>query len=128
MFWIFFPTLSAPLSAQVVKRLWSYIRENNLQDPKNKQNIICDESLQALFRVDKINMFQMNKALSQHIWPLNVEDGIFLNKLWHTFILVSHRKEIFVYTIDMHHVTLIAFLKIWEGSSHIPASLQFWEW
>ncbi|XP_024021294.1 DNA ligase 1 isoform X2 [Morus notabilis] len=59
---------------EVVKKLWSYIRENDLQDPKNKRNIICDESLQALFRVNTINMFQMNKALSKHIWPLSTED------------------------------------------------------
>ncbi|TXG64391.1 hypothetical protein EZV62_011385 [Acer yangbiense] len=59
---------------QVVKRLWIYIRENNLQDPKNKRNIICDESLHALFRVNSINMFKMNKALSRHIWPLDEED------------------------------------------------------
>ncbi|BBH09519.1 SWIB complex BAF60b domain-containing protein [Prunus dulcis] len=57
----------------VVKKLWSYIRENNLQDPNNKREIICDESLRALFDVDSINMFQMNKALSKHILPLNGE-------------------------------------------------------
>ncbi|KAJ9152935.1 hypothetical protein P3X46_026439 [Hevea brasiliensis] len=60
---------------EVVKKLWAYIREKDLQDPKNKRNIICDESLRALFRVDSINMFQMNKALSKHIWPLNEEDA-----------------------------------------------------
>ncbi|GMN37545.1 hypothetical protein TIFTF001_006897 [Ficus carica] len=61
---------------EVVKKLWSYIKENSLQDPKNKQNIICDESLRALFHVDRINMFQMNKALAKHIWPLNVDNAV----------------------------------------------------
>ncbi|XP_025013609.1 ABC transporter F family member 4 isoform X2 [Ricinus communis] len=60
---------------EVVKKLWIYIRENNLQDPKNKRNILCDESLRTLFRVDCINMFQMNKVLSKHIWPLDEEDA-----------------------------------------------------
>lgn len=68
--------LSSSCFVQVVKRLWNHIRENNLQDPKNKRNIICDESLYALFCVDSIDMFQMNKALSKHIWPLNDEAGI----------------------------------------------------
>ncbi|XP_024454194.1 protein TRI1 isoform X3 [Populus trichocarpa] len=60
----------------VVKKLWAYIREKNLQDPKNKRNIICDESLRALFDVDSIDMFQMNKALSKHIWAVCEEDVV----------------------------------------------------
>ncbi|KAG7011165.1 UAF30 [Cucurbita argyrosperma subsp. argyrosperma] len=59
---------------EVVKQLWNHIRGNNLQDPSNRRNILCDESLKALFRVDSINMFQMNKALSKHIWPLESND------------------------------------------------------
>ncbi|KAG6773993.1 hypothetical protein POTOM_021342 [Populus tomentosa] len=57
------------------RQLWTYIREKNLQDPGDRRNINCDEPLQALFGVDSINMFQMNKALSRHIWPLDSEDG-----------------------------------------------------
>ncbi|XP_028779389.1 upstream activation factor subunit spp27 isoform X1 [Neltuma alba] len=61
---------------EVVKQLWAYIREKNLQDANNRRNIICDEPLRALFGVDSINMFQMNKALSKHIWPLDSDDVI----------------------------------------------------
>ncbi|KAM0055341.1 putative transcription regulator SWI/SNF-BAF60b family [Helianthus debilis subsp. tardiflorus] len=59
---------------EVVKQLWSYIREHDLQDPANRRNIRCDGLLQELFGVDTIDMFQMNKALAKHIWPLN-SDG-----------------------------------------------------
>ncbi|KAJ6766186.1 SWI/SNF-RELATED MATRIX-ASSOCIATED ACTIN-DEPENDENT REGULATOR OF CHROMATIN SUBFAMILY D [Salix purpurea] len=59
---------------EVVKKLWAYIREKNLQDPKNRKNIKCDEALRAVFCVNLIDMFQMNKALSKHIWPLTGED------------------------------------------------------
>ncbi|PKI39284.1 hypothetical protein CRG98_040340 [Punica granatum] len=65
------PTLAR---TEVVKKTWSYIREKNLQDPKDKRKIICDEVLRGLFRVNSINMFQMNKALARHIMPLNPED------------------------------------------------------
>ncbi|KAK7309231.1 hypothetical protein RJT34_05791 [Clitoria ternatea] len=61
---------------EVVKQLWAYIREKNLQDANNRRNIICDESLRALFGVDSINMFQMNKALAKHIWPLDSDDVV----------------------------------------------------
>lgn len=57
--------------------MWAYIREHDLQDPKNRRNILCDDSLHSLFRVKTIDMFQMNKALAKHIWPLNDGDGIF---------------------------------------------------
>ncbi|XP_071725050.1 upstream activation factor subunit UAF30-like [Rutidosis leptorrhynchoides] len=56
---------------EVVKQLWVHIREKNLQDPSNKKNILCDEQLRSLFDVDSIDMFQMNKALTKHILPLD---------------------------------------------------------
>ncbi|KAK7367504.1 hypothetical protein VNO80_09516 [Phaseolus coccineus] len=61
---------------EVVKQLWVYIKEKNLQDPNNGRNIICDEQLRALFNVNSINMFQMNKVLSKHIWPLDSDDVV----------------------------------------------------
>ncbi|XP_052725578.1 upstream activation factor subunit spp27 isoform X5 [Vigna angularis] len=59
---------------EVVKQIWAYIRERNLQDPNNRRNIICDDRMRALFNVNSINMFQMNKVLSKHIWPLDSDD------------------------------------------------------
>ncbi|KAH7926988.1 SWIB-domain-containing protein [Leucogyrophana mollusca] len=69
--------LSEPLSVviqvnklsrpQVVKRLWEYIRGHDLQNPKNKREIICDDALRAVFAVDKIDMFKMNKVLGEHL-------------------------------------------------------------
>ncbi|XP_027912671.1 upstream activation factor subunit spp27-like isoform X1 [Vigna unguiculata] len=61
---------------EVVKQIWAYIREKNLQDPNNRRNIICDDRMRALFNVNSINMFQMNKALSKHIWPLDSDDVV----------------------------------------------------
>ncbi|KAG2534996.1 upstream activation factor subunit spp27-like [Panicum virgatum] len=58
---------------EVVKKLWAYIREHNLQDQKNKRKILPDEKLKKIFNVNSIDMFQMNKALTKHIWPLNSE-------------------------------------------------------
>ncbi|KAK0484329.1 hypothetical protein EDD18DRAFT_707755 [Armillaria luteobubalina] len=69
--------LSVPLAAlldvdklsrpQVVKQLWVYIKGNALQNPSNKREILCDEKLRAVFSVDKIDMFKMNKVLGQHL-------------------------------------------------------------
>ena len=53
---------------QTVKRIWAYIREHDLQDPKDKRMIICDDSMRAIFRIDKIHMFTMNKILNQNLY------------------------------------------------------------
>lgn len=50
---------------QTVKKLWDYIRRNNLQNPDNRKEIICDDKFRALFNVDKIDMFAMNKQLGR---------------------------------------------------------------
>jgi upstream activation factor subunit UAF30 len=50
---------------QVVKQLWVYIKDRELQNPDNKREILCDPSLKAVFGVEKINMFKMNKVLGQ---------------------------------------------------------------
>lgn len=69
---------------QVVKKLWAYIRENNLQDQNNRRKILPDERLKKIFNVNSIDMFQMNKALTKHIWPLNSEgtDSLYTNSVY----------------------------------------------
>jgi upstream activation factor subunit UAF30 len=55
---------------QVVKEVWDYIKLNNLQNPEDKREIICDEKMQEVFG-KKISMFQMNKVLSNHLYKDN---------------------------------------------------------
>ncbi|KAG7191701.1 uncharacterized protein KQ657_002837 [Scheffersomyces spartinae] len=54
---------------QVVKLMWKYIKESELQDPTDKRKIICDEKLRALFKKPSVGAFEMNKILSKHIFP-----------------------------------------------------------
>jgi len=57
------PVLTRP---QTVKKLWEHIKANNLQNPLDKRQIICDSKLKAVFHVDRVNMFTMNKILGEH--------------------------------------------------------------
>ena len=53
---------------EVTKKLWAYIKKNNLQDVKNKRNINPDEKLQKIFGGKKaINMFEMTKLVNKHL-------------------------------------------------------------
>ncbi|CBK20576.2 uncharacterized protein [Blastocystis hominis] len=54
---------------QLVKVFWSYFKEKNLQDPQNKQMILCDEPLRALFGEERIRAFALMKYLNKHIIP-----------------------------------------------------------
>lgn len=60
---------SSPLPrTEVVKKLWVYIKKNNLQDAKNKRNINADEKLKTVFGGKKtVNMFEMTKLISAHL-------------------------------------------------------------
>ena len=54
--------------AEVVKKLWVYIKEKNLQDPKKKRNIIADENLKKVFGGKAVvDMFEMTKLVSKHL-------------------------------------------------------------
>ena len=54
--------------SEVVKKLWVYIKKNNLQDAKNKRNINADAALKAVFGgKGSVNMFEMTKLVSKHL-------------------------------------------------------------
>ena len=53
---------------EVVKKLWVYIKANNLQDEKNKRNINADAKLKPVFNGKaQVNMFEMTKLISGHL-------------------------------------------------------------
>ena len=52
---------------EVVKKVWDYIKANNLQNPKNKREIMADKKLNPVFGKDKVTMFEMNKHLARHL-------------------------------------------------------------
>jgi len=54
--------------SQVVKKLWEYIKKNNLQNPENKRNILADAKLKAVFGgKGEVTMFEMTKLVSKHL-------------------------------------------------------------
>lgn len=53
---------------EVTKKVWDYIKKNNLQNPENKRNIDADEKLKAVFGGKKqVSMFEMTKLISDHL-------------------------------------------------------------
>ena len=52
---------------EVIKLMWAYIKENKLQDPKNKQFAICDDKLEKVIGEKKFKCFGMAKYLKEHM-------------------------------------------------------------
>ncbi|PZQ77001.1 MAG: hypothetical protein DI563_05335 [Variovorax paradoxus] len=52
---------------QVTKLLWEYIKANNLQNPANKRNILCDDKLKAVMGKDEVTMFEMTGLVGKHL-------------------------------------------------------------
>jgi upstream activation factor subunit UAF30 len=54
--------------SEVVKALWVYIKKNDLQNPKNKRNILADDKLKKVFGgKSEVSMFEMTKLVSKHL-------------------------------------------------------------
>lgn len=51
----------------VIKKLWVYIKANNLQNPNKKVNILADALLKKVFGKGEVNMFEMAKLISKHL-------------------------------------------------------------
>jgi len=53
---------------EVVKKLWAYIKKNNLQDAKNRRAINADDKLKPVFGgKTQVSMFDMTKLISKHL-------------------------------------------------------------
>jgi chromatin remodeling complex protein RSC6 len=53
---------------ELTKKLWEYIKKNNLQDKKVRTQINADDKLKAVFGGKKsVTMFEMTKLVSGHV-------------------------------------------------------------
>jgi upstream activation factor subunit UAF30 len=53
---------------EVTKRLWAYIKKNDLQDQKNKRQINADATLKSVFGgKSSVNMFEMTRLVGKHL-------------------------------------------------------------
>ncbi len=53
---------------EVTKRLWAYIKRNNLQDAKERRMINADDKLRPVFGGKRqVSMFEMTKHVNAHL-------------------------------------------------------------
>ncbi len=53
---------------QVTKKLWAYIKKNDLQDANQRRIINADAALKKVFGgKQRVDMFQMTKLVNRHL-------------------------------------------------------------
>ena len=52
---------------EIVKKIWDYIKKNDLQDKKNKRMINADDKLRPIFGKAQISMFELAKAVNNQV-------------------------------------------------------------
>jgi len=53
---------------EIVKKIWAYVKKNNLQDKKEKRNINADEALKEVFGGKKtVTMFEMTALVNKNL-------------------------------------------------------------
>jgi upstream activation factor subunit UAF30 len=53
---------------QIIKKIWDYIKKNNLQDKKNRRMINADAKLKTVFGgKEQISMFELAKVVNKHV-------------------------------------------------------------
>lgn len=53
---------------EIIKKIWGYIKKNDLQDKKNKRMINADDKLKTVFGgKTQISMFELAKIVNKHV-------------------------------------------------------------
>jgi chromatin remodeling complex protein RSC6 len=58
---------AAAARTEVVKKIWAYIKKHNLQNPKNKRNILADDKLKKVFGKNEVSMFELASIIGKHL-------------------------------------------------------------
>jgi chromatin remodeling complex protein RSC6 len=52
---------------EVTKKVWEYIKKNNLQDATKRTMINADAKLKEIFKKAQVSMFEMTKLINGHL-------------------------------------------------------------
>ncbi|TPX43239.1 hypothetical protein SeMB42_g04262 [Synchytrium endobioticum] len=62
---------------KVVKMIWRYIKARNLQNPKDRREICCDDALKSVFSgKKKVTAFNMQKYITGHLGDVEGSDVV----------------------------------------------------
>ena len=54
--------------SEITKKVWDYVKKNNLQDSSNRRMINADDTMRPIFNgQNQVSMFEMTKLVNQHV-------------------------------------------------------------
>lgn len=53
--------------ADIISRVWDYIKAHDLQDPNDKRRIIADPALARVLGTESTTIFDINRLIAAHI-------------------------------------------------------------
>ncbi len=54
--------------SEITKKVWDYVKKNNLQDSENRRMINADATMRPIFNgQSQVSMFEMTKLVNQHV-------------------------------------------------------------
>ncbi|MFO7893769.1 MAG: SWIB/MDM2 domain-containing protein [Longimicrobiales bacterium] len=54
--------------SEITKKVWDYVKKNNLQDSENRRMINADDTMRPIFNgKNQVSMFEMTKLVNQHV-------------------------------------------------------------
>ena len=59
---------NAMTRSEITKKVWDYVKKNNLQDSENRRMINADDTMRPIFNgKNQVSMFEMTKLVNQHV-------------------------------------------------------------
>jgi chromatin remodeling complex protein RSC6 len=52
---------------EVTKKVWEYVKKNDLQDKAKRTMINADAKLKEIFKKGQVSMFEMTKLINSHL-------------------------------------------------------------
>jgi len=52
---------------EIIRKLWDYIKANDLQDNYSRRNINADATLEKIFGKSRVSMFEIAKLIGSHV-------------------------------------------------------------
>ena len=86
--------------SEIVKELWTYLKNNNLKDSEARQWFTPDNKMAKVFGVEKMKGFAMTKLINSHL------SEELLDVLMNNVSLINYQIFCNIYKSEIHYISI----------------------